>query len=548
MSTEQARKESLKWFADAKYGMFYHFGLYTLLGDNENKVRESGDKAGYRKLMDKFNPKRFHADAWVECAASMGARYIVPTSKHAEGFCLWDSKLTKYTSTNTPFKRDVMAELAEACAKAKDIKFAFYFNLETWLNEGVNDDVWNEQGMSYPDYIKGQLSELLTNYGPVALVWFDHGHPTLGDRMGELVQHIQSIQPHCLVNDRGVSKGGRVVGDFLTPERILPESDPSRGLVIEACDAMGTRAWGYRRNEAFWSAPELARRASVCASKGYNYLLNVEPAPDGSIRPECRARARRLGAWTAKHAAALNAAPCPAIDPVDPNLLHEPTIGVCTRDGATLHVHLHQWPVSDEILLPVSGKLRKCGLKAAYSEKGVVVGGLPPSPPAGFTPWILTVEFEAPPTALPRLDGNPLEPDASGALSLQPGAATIETENGVIIPRLNHFPDGSVSVGLLQSVGDTLAWNVRLQEEGEFEMHAAFGSIKSQDNAGFALSSPIDKLEGRTWLTEHWSKPTRRAVGKLRLAKGDNRVTLRVTDEPNGAFSDVHGVWLVPVE
>jgi len=539
-------ENGLKWFAEAKVGMFYHFGLYTLLGGNENEVRASGDKAAYRKLMDKFSAKRFDADAWVDCAASMGARYIVPTSRHAEGFCLWDSKLTKYKVTNTPCGRDLIAELAKACAKTKDVKFAFYFNLETWLNEGVDDDVWNQRGMTYPEFIKGQLTELLTNYGPVALVWFDHGHKTLLGQMEDVGRHIKSLQPDCLVNNRGVRKTERPVGDFLTPERDLPESDPSKKLVIESCDAMGVRSWGYCKDEAFWSVPELARRVSVCASKGYNYLLNVEPAPDGSIRPECRARARGLGKWIGKHRPELNAKPC-AIEPVDFNILAHPVIGVSTIVGSSLHVHLHQWPVSDEILLPVFGKLREGKFKATYSEKGVVVGGLPPVPPAGPSPWIITLDFEAPPSALPKEAGKTVEPDAAGAVFLSPVEAAIETENGVIIPKLNRFPDGRVSMGSLHRIDDLLIWNVKLPEARDFEVHAAFGSIKCQDNAGFELSSPAGKLEGRTWLTEHYSKPIRKPVGKLRLAKGDNRVVLRVTAVPNGSFSDVHGLWLLPV-
>lgn len=160
--------------------MFYHFGLYTLLGGNENQVRQTEGKDAYRKLLSQFNPTRFNADEWVDCAVSMGASYIVPTAKHAEGFCLWDSKLTDIKSTNTPFGRDIIAKLSASCAK-KGVQFCFYFNMETWLNDG--NDIWNRQGMSYADFFEAQLTELLTGYGPVGLIWFDQSSrdgPVLG--------------------------------------------------------------------------------------------------------------------------------------------------------------------------------------------------------------------------------------------------------------------------------------------------------------------------------------------------------------------------------
>jgi alpha-L-fucosidase len=437
-----------------------------------------------------------------------------------------------------------MAELAKACAKT-DIKFAFYFNLETWLNEG--DDLWNAQGMSYPEYIEGQLTELLSNYGPVALVWFDHGHETLThDRMIRIRDLIKRLQPDCLINNRGTGKGVLPVGDYLTPEREFPESDPSRGIVIECCDAMGVRSWGYHKQEAFWSVPELAGRVSTCASRGYNYLLNVEPAPDGSIRRECRVRARSLGAWIAKHRPALTARPS-AIVPVDPNIGHHPPLGVCTASGNTLHLHLHQWPVSDEVLLPVSGTLRPGTLKAtAASAQGVVIGGLPPAPPSGPAPWIVSVDFTAQPVALLRDAAKPLEPDPAGGVFLSPADAARESANGVLILKLNRYPDGRVSMGSLHKLDDRMIWHVNLPEAQEMEVHAAFGSIKSQDNAGFELTCGSSALTGRTWLTEHWSKPVRKPIGRIRLDKGTNRLVFRTTDMPNGGFSDVHGLWLIP--
>ena len=532
-------------FQNARLGMFFHFGLYTLIGENENAVRK-GPKADYAALMNRFTAENFDADAWVECAASMGARYLVPTARHGEGFCLWDSKLTRYKVTHTPCGRDLIGELASACAKRDDVKFAFYFNWETWLNEGVNDDVWNEMGLTYPEFMEGQLTELLTQYGPVALIWFDHSHPTLTrERLLALHQTIKRLQPNCLVNNRGQNVPGEPVGDFRTPEREFPDSDPARGLVIECCDSMGVRSWGYCRTDAIWSVPTLAGRISDCASKGYNYLLNVEPLPDGAIRPECVQVAAELGKWVEANRQALKASPSP-IRIVDPNIQEEPLIGRCTIEEHRLYLHFHQWPSSNEILLRVEGEIQEASQPTRITERGLIIGGLNLSPPPGPSPWILPLDFTSPPRVLQPLAKLPVQSDPSGGLFLPPETASITTRNGIIIPKVNRFPDGRVSMGSLHHAGDTLTWTIDVPQEGLFDVYLALGSIDRQADAVFRLSTSLSEIEGTTWLTGHYAKPVRKAVGQLQLRAGTDNVVLRVIAVPKGSFSDVHGVWLVP--
>ncbi len=543
-----------EWFAEAKVGMFYHFGLYTLLGENENKIRGVTSKEEYRKLLGQFKAERFDADAWVDCAVSMGARYIMPTSRHAEGFCLWDSAFTRYKSTCAPCKRDLIAELAKSCAR-KDVKLCVYFNFETWLNEGVNNDVWNEKGMSYPEYIEGQLTELLTNYGPLGIVWFDHGHKELPpERMVHVVDHIKKLQPDCLVNNR--SNIDMTLGkfDYISAERTLPPRHPeNKNMLIECCDAMGVKSWGYHKDEAFWSTCELAKRVSLCASRGYKYLLNVEPAPDGAIRPECVTRAKRLGAWIAENRPAIDAGPCELI-PTDPNQEHEPAMGVATQSGNTLHLHLHDWPVADELLVRASGTPRKVGIAgsrdgavtAAATERGILVRGLPDVPPVGHAPWIVSIECEAPPAALAGTSGFRVQnPVAGEPIFLSPLDAELSGPSivGVVSPHINRFANGNVSIGLLHRNGETLSWRVNSPETREFEVYASFGTVSDQEKGEFELSCGASVIKGGTWLTEHYGLPTSRRIGRLRLAEGENRIVFRVT---KANFSDVHGLRLVP--
>lgn len=538
-----------EWLARAQVGMFYHFGLYTLLGGNENQVRQTEGKEAYRALLQQFNPTRFNADEWVDCAVSMGARYIVPTAKHAEGFCLWDSQLTDLKSTNTPFGRDILAELAASAAK-KGVRFCFYFNLETWLNDG--NDVWNRKGMSYADFFEAQLAELLTGYGPVGLIWFDHSTPEIPrERFKKIIATIKRLQPGCLVNNRGVHGGREYLGDFLTPERLIPPGTAANRELVECCDAMGVHSWGFHKQEAFWSTSELARRVSLCRSHGYNYLLNVEPTPEGTIRPECAERARGLGGWIAKNRAALDAGPCPAA-PLDAHQQHRPALGVSTLAGKTLHLHLHQWPAADELIVKVSGRAVSASLDgkrltARTDGEGLRIGGLPADMPAGNAPWMVAVEFAEAPEPLPAAPQRIVAAVEGESIQLLPPDARLDAANGVVLPTINRFANGNLSIGSLFHEGDTAAWRVEAPAEGDYEVWMNLGSIATQADAGFELSSGAATLSGRTWLTEHYSLPVRKSVGRLRLAKGENRVVLRVTDAPRAAFSDVHGITLIPV-
>jgi hypothetical protein len=241
--------------------------------------------------------------------------------------------------------------------------------------------------------------------------------------------------------------------------------------------------------------------------------------------------------------------------PVDPNVPHEPALGVSTLAGNTLYLHLHQWPVADEVLVKAAGEPVLAGLdgcraklEVGAGEKGVLVRGLPSIPPAGPGPWIVAVEFRAPPAALAARPAGIPECAPGESAFLSPLAADRSTVNGVITPALNRFANGNVSMGSLHKTGDTLTWTVRVPSDGAFDVLASFGSIRCQDNAGFELSCGSSAIHGRTWLTEHYSLPIRKGVGRLQLAKGENQITLRVTDVPNGAFSDVHGIWLIPVQ
>jgi len=318
---------------------------------------------------------------------------------------------------------------------------------------------------------------------------------------------------------------------------------------------MGVQSWGYHSRETFWSTAELARRVSSCAARGYTYLLNVEPAPDGAIRKECRIRAQALGRWIRDHRAAVDAASC-ELKPIDPHELPEPPIGVSTLAGNTLYLHLHRWPLADELLVratgnPLSARLTgapRARLTAAAEEGGIRVRGLPPEPPAAAGPWIVTVAFQAPPRALPAAAAATREYLAGESVCLAPADAELGSANGVLVHGVNRWPGGRVSVGGIYHIGDTLAWRVAVPVAGEFEVYASLGAVASQSDAEFELSCGASRFTGRTWFTGYSQMPERRRIGRLRLAAGPNRVVLRVTGVTKGHFPDVHGIALIPAE
>ena len=541
------------WFPKARFGMFAHFGLYTLIGGNENAVR-GGERKKYARWMKKFNPVRFDADEWVRLAKDAGARYIVPTAKHAEGFCLWDSAVTLYKVTRTPFGRDIIAELARACRKRKMV-LGLYYNCNAWLNDELDE-------RTYPKYFKAQLRELMTGYGPIGLVWFDGADPLLPARhVREVIDMIHALQPSAVVNDRGfgMSRKARTLhGDFITPERFIPDYPFGEHPFIECCDAIGRKSWGYHRQELFWSAPELIRRFSRTASIGGNYLLNVEPQPDGRIRPECVERMKQIGAWLETNGKAVyDAKACPLV-PLDDGIDHLPPIGCATRKGNTIFVHLHRWPTSDAIFLdhlagPVkSAKLLGSGerLTAEARSKGVLVSGLPARPQSPHVS-VVRLDFRGTPEirlkAIKRARRVTVTAKRGETVTLCPEGARFKAPNGVPWPRVNRFAGGKTSVGHLYHYDAQVIWHLKVEKGGPYELFADMGANDIQTDALFSVEVDGRKLIGKTVYTGWYDKPKRIRLGKLRLIPGDSSVKFKILDMPNGYCGDLHALVLQPL-
>jgi alpha-L-fucosidase len=329
-----------RWFRDAKFGMFIHWGPYSVAGVEASWpiLRPHGEisEADYRALPQRFNPVRFDPEAWVALSQAAGQRYMVFTTKHHDGFCMFDSRYTSYKITRTPYGKDTLRMLSDACHAGK-MPLGLYYSPPDMNHPGFRDtgklSATNYRGEPerpewplYLDYMTLQLDELLTNYGPVAEVWFDSVDMKVqaeydGQRF---LDQIRRLQPAALVNNRlGIP------ADFVTPEQFTPKAIPVKGVRMDSPDHSAAdrqaitvprpedfqpwetcmtinNTWAYNPKDLnFKSTETLIRTMIEVISRGGNFLLDVGPQPDGVIQPEFVDRLQAMGKWVRSNAAAI---------------------------------------------------------------------------------------------------------------------------------------------------------------------------------------------------------------------------------------------------
>jgi alpha-L-fucosidase len=315
-----ANAEARRWFQDAKFGLFVHWGVYSLLGKGEWVM--NNDKlpiVEYEKLPPRFNPTKFDAEEWARLAKAAGVRYITITSKHHDGFCMYDSKLTNYDIVDaSPYGKDPMKGLADACHR-QGIKLFFYYSLLDWHHpdyfpRGKTGQHTGREDKgdwkAYVAYYQGQVRELCTNYGEIGGLWFDGwwDRPEADWDLDGTYRIIHELQPGALVgNNHHVSPFPGE--DFQMFEQDLPgensagfnKADVSGGLPLETCLTMN-QSWGYNARDDHFKSPEQIIHALLgAAGRGANLLLNVGPRPDGTIGPEFVERLRKVGQWLETH-------------------------------------------------------------------------------------------------------------------------------------------------------------------------------------------------------------------------------------------------------
>jgi alpha-L-fucosidase len=371
-----------EWFTHDRFGLFIHWGLYALPARHEwVKQRERIRDEDYQPYFDHFDPDLYDPAQWARDAKAAGMKYVVLTTKHHEGFCLWDSALTDYKAPNTPAGRDLLRPFVDAF-RAEGLRIGFYHSLIDWhhlefpvdgLHSQRDDEEFKaaNQGRDirrYAEYLHGQTRELLTNYGPIDIIWFDFSYPDRvwsgkgrDDWQAErLLALVRELAPRIIVNDRLDLPGA---ADLRTPEQYQPRgwvTVDGRPVVWEACQTLNG-SWGYDRDNLDWKPPELLARMLVdSVSKGGNLLLNVGPTGRGEFDPRARATLAALGEWMRLHGRAIHGATASAHTP-PPDCRY-------TRRGDRLYLHLFAWPYKHVHLDGLAGKVRYAQLLNDASE------------------------------------------------------------------------------------------------------------------------------------------------------------------------------------
>ena len=373
--TAAERDQRLAWFREARFGLFIHWGVYSVPAGAWNGNTNYGEwfleetkmpVSQYEKFADQFNPVKFDAKEWVRLAQEAGMKYIVITSKHHDGFGLFRSDQTEWGIKSTPFQRDPLKELAEACREA-GIRLCFYHSIMDWHHpDWGTRRAWNDKVTGTPDmdrytaYMKAQLKELLTGYGPIGIAWFDGEweSPWTHERGVDLYNYVRSLQPNIIINNRvgkarsgmaGMDSGAQRVGDYGTPEQEIPPTGFGPGVDWESCMTMNNH-WGYNKSDQNWkSSTTLIRNLIDCASKGGNYLLNIGPTSEGVFPEASIERLEAIGKWMKVNREAIYGTQASPFEQL--------AWGRCTQkklagDQTRLYLCVYDWPANGQLVIP----------------------------------------------------------------------------------------------------------------------------------------------------------------------------------------------------
>jgi alpha-L-fucosidase len=377
--TETQKAERMKWWTDARFGMFIHWGLYALPARHEwvkNAERMTNEQ--YQKYFEMFNPDMWDPHEWAKMAKAAGMKYVVLTAKHHEGFCLFDSKFTDYKATNTPYGKDLIKEYVEAF-RAEGLKVGFYYSLIDWHHPDYTIDRVHPQRQEsdtayarlnkgrdmnkYREYIKNQVRELLTNYGEISIIWFDFSFPGKNGKghkdwdSENLLKMARSLQPGIIVDDRLDLEDVEGGWDFTTPEQVQvskwPEVNGKR-VPWETCQTF-SGSWGYYRDENTWkSTAQLIELLIESVSKGGNLLLNVGPTARGVFDYRAQDRLKSMGEWMKFNSRSIygcTEAPAEFKAPANTLLTYNPVL-------KRLYVHLLAYPMESLVLANMADKVK----------------------------------------------------------------------------------------------------------------------------------------------------------------------------------------------
>lgn len=383
---KELKKGDHSWFVHDRFGMFIHFGLYSLPARHEWIQRfEEISPENYQKYFNNFNPDLFDASAWAKAAKNAGMKYVIFTTKHHDGFCLFDSEYTDYKCTKTPYGKDILRQVVDAF-RQEGLRIGLYHSLIDWNHRDFTIDIYHplckhpdkdklnagKNMANYREYLHRQTREILSNYGKIDILWYDFSYPGSEGGKGHedwdsqnLVELIRSIQPEILLNNRLDLPGS---GDIITPEQSTPENpivdESGNPVVWEGCQTF-SGSWGYHRDEMTWKSEKQCIDMLINhVSRNGNLLMNVGPNGRGEIDSRAMTRLEQFGKWMKYHSESIyacQAAPAEFKEPRDCRYTWNP-------ETRKLYLHFMNWPSNYLILPDMQGRIAYAKFLHDHSE------------------------------------------------------------------------------------------------------------------------------------------------------------------------------------
>lgn len=423
--TETQKKERMQWWTDARFGMFIHWGLYAMPARHEwVKNQERITNEGYQKYFELFNPDLYNPKEWAKMCKEAGMKYAVITSKHHEGFCLFDSKYTDYDAVSTPYGKDLLKEWVDAF-RSEGLKIGFYYSLIDWHHPDFTIDRVHPQRVStkedynrlnqgkemsrYREYLKNQVREILTNYGKIDILWLDFSYPGENGKgredwgSVELIKMVRQLQPGILIDDRADLQDVAGGWDFVTPEQYKVDKWPEvngKRVPWETCQTF-SGSWGYYRDEQTWKdTRQLLVLLIESVSKGGNLLLNVGPTARGTFDYRAQEALKNMGNWMKYNSRSIygcTEAPETFIKPANTLLTLNP---VTNR----LYIHLLDYPLQSLKLPGYLGKVKYVQFLHDASEIKFSKSGGRSGSPETENDLVLNLPVIKPPIEIPVIE------------------------------------------------------------------------------------------------------------------------------------------------